>query len=113
MTTDGPEVGPGKNGWPAHGFSGTPFMKLRCYCDEEFTSKMALNRHVEAEAVAAERTRIAEAVRDPANWLSSCRCATINPKFGEGQPGGHCADCDWASERDVRGEILAIIEDVP
>lgn len=61
MTTE--QYGPGKNGWPAHGFSGSPFTKLRCYCDEEFTSKMALNRHVEAEAVAAERARMAEAVR--------------------------------------------------
>jgi hypothetical protein len=42
-----PEYGPGKFGWPAHGFSCMNYNKPVCYCREEFTSKMALNVHVE------------------------------------------------------------------
>ena len=64
MTPATEEFGPGKNGWPAHGFNGTSFMKLECYCREQFTSKMALNRHVEAAIIAARDAEIAAAVRE-------------------------------------------------
>ena len=62
------------------------------------------------ETVAAVLRELREEVADPSEWLSTCRCFVINPKFGEGQPGGHFTDCAWAQESDVRDEILAAID---
>lgn len=56
----------------------------------------------------AERARIVAGVQDPANWLSACGCTRINPKFGEGLPGGHFSDCSWALEAEVRAAAIAI-----
>ena len=65
---------------------------------------------IEAEARAAVLRELREEVADLSEWLSTCRCFVINPKFGEGQPGGHFTDCAWAQESDVRDEILAAID---
>lgn len=65
------EVGPGKNGWPAHGFSGG-FEKFRCYCGWEYASKMALNSHVEKESVAPYQMELAVA---RAIWEEGLRIA--------------------------------------
>ena len=65
---------------------------------------------IEAEARAAVLRELREEVADLSEWLSTCRCFVINPKFGEGQPGGHFTDCAWAQESNVRDEILAAID---
>jgi len=58
------KYGPGLNGWPAHGYTDTQLdNKPVCYCRADFTSKMALNKHVEAETIAEEQRRIAREVR--------------------------------------------------
>ena len=59
---------------------------------------------------AAVLRELREEVADLSEWLSTCRCFVINPKFGEGQPGGHFTDCAWAQESNVRDEILAAID---
>jgi hypothetical protein len=65
---------------------------------------------IEAEARTAVLRELREEVADLSEWLSTCRCFVINPKFGEGQPGGHFTDCAWAQESNVRDEILAAID---
>ena len=69
-----------------------------------------LPTHDCGKARAAVLRELREEVANLSEWLSTCRCFVINPKFGEGQPGGHFTDCAWAQESDVRDEILAAID---
>lgn len=80
------EYGPGKHGWPAHGYTDTRGSKCVCYCGEEFAAKMYLNQHIWAEARADLAKRIVAAVEK--QWA--------------GRGGGYISS-------DARRDILAIV----